>query len=105
MGEIMRERLSGFLLGIGAGIGIGILFAPKSGQQTRELLRVKAEDGEDYLVQRGHELRDNAADLINRGKEAISRQKSTLADAVEAGKQAYHEKVGGTASSAGPISS
>jgi hypothetical protein len=39
-------------------------------------------------------LRDSAGEIIERGKEAISRQKDTLAEAVEAGKQAYRETVG-----------
>jgi hypothetical protein len=30
---------------------------------------------------------------VDKGKEAVTRQKETLTDAVEAGKQAYHEAV------------
>src|SRR5580704_11383379 len=89
-----RDGLSSFLLGVGVGIGIGLLFAPKSGQETRELLKEKADEGKEYLKRRGSELRDNASDIIERGKEVIGRQKDTLAEAVEAGRQAYREAVG-----------
>ena len=34
----------GFILGIAAGLAIGFVLAPKSGRETRELLREKAAD-------------------------------------------------------------
>ena len=88
-----RDGLLGFLLGAGVGVGIGMLFAPKSGDKTRGLLKEKADEGKEYLKRRSSELRDSATDIIERGKEAIGRQKDTLAEAVEAGKQAYRETV------------
>lgn len=87
------DDLASFLLGAAVGAGVALLFAPKSGEQTRELLRGKADEGREYLRRRGSELRDSASDIIERGKEAINRQKDTLAEAVEAGKQAYREAV------------
>ena len=66
-----RDGLANFFLGLGLGVGLGLLFAPKSGEETREMLMDKANEGTDYL----------------------KRQKDTLADAIEAGKQAYREKV------------
>ncbi len=90
-----KGSFTAFLAGLGLGIGIGILFAPKSGDETRRLIRDKAGEGKDYLKQRSAELRDQANDLIEKGKEALGRQKETLADAVEAGKRAYRETIGG----------
>jgi gas vesicle protein len=98
-----RDGLSGFLLGVGVGIGIGLLFAPKSGEETRELLKEKADEGKEYLKRRSSELRDNASDIIERGKEVIGRQKDTLAEAVEAGRQAYREAVGQPSPSESPL--
>lgn len=88
------DKLSSFLLGLGVGIGIGILFAPKSGEETRGIIKTKAGEGKEFLKQRGAELRDTASEYIDKGKEAIGRQKDNLAEAVEAGKQAYRETVG-----------
>ena len=42
-----KNGLSSFLLGLGVGVGIGMLFAPKSGQETRELIKNKAGEGTD----------------------------------------------------------
>jgi gas vesicle protein len=85
------KGLSSFLLGLGVGIGIGILFAPKSGKETRQLIKDKADEGTEFLKQRSGELKQSASEWVDKGKEAINRQKDTLADAVEAGRQAYRE--------------
>ncbi len=89
-----KGDVSCFLLGLGIGVGIGILFAPKSGEETRGMLKTKAGEGKEYLKQRGAELRDSASDLIDKGRDAVNRQRDNLKDAMEAGKQAYRETVG-----------
>ena len=88
-----KNGLSSFLLGLGVGVGIGMLFAPKAGHETRELIKNKAEEGTDFIKQRSAELKDTAAGWVDKGKEAVGRQKETLTDAVEAGKQAYRDAV------------
>jgi len=90
-----KNGLSSFLLGLGVGVAIGMLFAPKSGQETREVIKNKAGEGTDYLKQRGVEFKQTAAEWVDKGKDALGRQKDNLSDAVEAGKQAYRETVGG----------
>jgi len=89
-----KNGLSSFLLGLGVGVGIGMLFAPKSGQETREIIKSKAGEGTDYLKSRGTEFKQSATEWVDKGKEALSRQKDTLTEAVEAGKQAYRNAVG-----------
>ncbi|HWZ31511.1 MAG TPA: YtxH domain-containing protein [Bryobacteraceae bacterium] len=87
------KKLSYFFLGLGLGVAVGVLFAPKSGSETRELLRSKANDGADYAKRRASELRDQASETIDRGKQTIRQHKDNLSAAVEAGKQAYREAV------------
>ncbi len=91
------NKLSFFFLGLGLGVAVGILFAPKSGTETRELIKNKASEGSDYLARQSSALRDSAGNLIERGKTALNRQRDTLSDAVEAGKQAYRDTVGAPA--------
>jgi len=98
--EDNTNKLSFFFLGLGIGVAVGILFAPKSGEETRDLIRSKAGEGKDYLKRRSEELRDSATDALERGKSAITRQKDQLAAAVEAGRQAYRETVVGEQGSA-----
>jgi gas vesicle protein len=89
-----KNGLSSFLLGLGVGIGIGMLFAPKSGQETRELIKNKAGEGTDFLKQRSTEAKQTASEWVDKGKEALGRQKENLVDAMEAGRQAYRDTVG-----------
>ncbi len=81
-----------FLAGIGIGAAVGILFAPHSGEETRQILMSKAEEGRDYVKKRTQEAREQAGQWAARGKEVINSQKEQLRSAVEAGRQAYREK-------------
>ena len=63
-----KNGLSAFLLGLGVGVGIGMLFAPKSGQETRELIKNKTGDGADFLKQRGSDIKQTAAEWVDKGK-------------------------------------
>jgi gas vesicle protein len=87
------NKLSFFFLGLGLGVAVGVLFAPKSGSETREFIRDKAEEGVGYVKRRGEELRDTAAETIDRSKETLRRHKENLAAAVDAGKAAYRDAV------------
>jgi len=81
--------------GIGAALGVAaaILLAPKSGPETRKLLRSKAAESTDYLASRAADARDTAAEAINRGKKAIKQNAENLSAAVDAGVQTYREAV------------
>lgn len=80
-----------FFLGLGLGVALGVLFAPKSGAETRQYLRDKAVEGKDYIKKRTDDLKETAGEAVERGKAAIHRQKEQFSAAVEAGKQAYRE--------------
>ena len=88
-----KDGLANFLLGLGIGVGLGILFAPKSGEETRDILMSKADEGKEYLKKQTSGLVDSAGDLLDKGRDIIGKQKENLNDAIAAGKQAYREKV------------
>ncbi len=92
-----RDGFANFFLGLGLGLGIGLLFAPRSGAETRQLLKDKADEGTDYLRKQTADLRENAEGLVEKGRDALNRQRDSVAEAMAAGKQAYREKVEGTA--------
>jgi gas vesicle protein len=92
MNENGGSKFSYFLVGMGIGALIGILFAPKSGEETREYLRQKAEEGRDFAQRKARELRERADEFIDRGKEVVQRQKEQISAAVEAGKEAYQRE-------------
>ena len=94
------NKFSYFFLGLGLGVAAGLLFAPKSGDETRRLIGSKADEGREYLKQRTTDLKDTANEAIDRGRTVVSRQRDNLTAAVEAGKQAYREAVTGNSGNA-----
>jgi gas vesicle protein len=83
------SKFSFFLVGLSVGALVGVLFAPKSGDETREYLSDRADEGREYAQKKARELRERAEDLIERSKEIMARQKDALSTAVEAGKDTY----------------
>lgn len=54
--------MKAFLFGLGLGIGLGVLFAPMSGEQTRE-----------NLAQRASDLKESARETFEQSRERIQR--------------------------------
>ncbi|HKF53623.1 MAG TPA: YtxH domain-containing protein [Candidatus Acidoferrales bacterium] len=92
MAENVGAKISYFIVGLGIGTLVGILFAPKSGEETREFLTQKADEGREYAQKKARELRERAEDLIERSKEIVNREKGSIAAAVEAGKETYQRE-------------
>lgn len=93
-GDLIVEddnKLGYFFLGLGLGAALGVLFAPQSGEETRRLLKDKAEEGVDILKRRTADLQETAAEALERGKQTLQRRKETLSAAVQAGREAYRE--------------
>jgi gas vesicle protein len=82
------ETVSAFAVGIGVGAAIGILFAPKAGEETRDDLAGNAREGVDQVVSRG---RDWAGRAQKATSEAVNQATSQVRDAIDAGAQAYRE--------------
>jgi len=105
-----------FLAGAGIGAVLAILFAPKSGKETRDILARTATDGREYITNKYAEGKQFVGDkyaegkqmvgdtqrkvsddfnaFLDRSKEAVQRQKEQLSAAFEAGKAAYREEKG-----------
>lgn len=88
-----------FLLGGLTGAALAILYAPRSGRETRELLGEKLKEGADRgrefrerVGTKGREMVDEASEYLNKGKETAERRRDRLAAAIEAGRQAYREE-------------
>jgi len=80
-----------FLAGLGVGAMVGVLYAPRSGNETREALRSRAEEGRDYVRERARQARSQANEWVDRGRDVLNQQKDQFRAAYEAGRQAYHE--------------
>ena len=96
-----------FLAGAGIGAVLALLFAPKSGRETRDIIARTANDSRDFVTnkvtegrqlveEKGRKLGDDFNSFLDKSKEAVQRQKEQLNAAFEAGKAAYREEKGTT---------
>lgn len=85
------SKFAYLIAGMGIGAILALLFAPKSGQEAREYIRDRAREGKDYLNAKSQELRSQADDYVEKGKDLVAKQKEQLSAALEAGKQAYQD--------------
>src|SRR5436305_6097103 len=95
-GTNMSDRDNGssfvwFLAGLGLGALAGVLYAPRSGSETRDALRAKAEEGREYVRTRARDAKEQASQWADKGRDVVSQQKEQFRAAYEAGRQAYHE--------------
>jgi gas vesicle protein len=86
-----KEKVLGFAAGLGCGVGIALLWAPKSGSETRSQIANQAREQADHIKQQATELRDSAAGILQRGQQEVQRHKEGLKRAVEAGVEAYQQ--------------
>ena len=75
--------MKSFLAGLGIGIGLGILFAPMSGEETRS-----------NLSQRAGDLADSARDLVDQGRERLRTTVSAIRGQAERAAAAAQEATG-----------
>jgi len=90
-----------FLAGLGVGAVVGVLYAPKAGDEMRESIRSKAQESADLARQQARRAREQASDWVDRGRDVINQQKEQFRNAYEAGRQAYNETTS-SAATAGP---
>lgn len=93
MADNDSNNIGWFLAGLGLGALVGVLYAPKSGKETRDTILQSANEGREYLNNRGQEFRGQVQQYVQKGKETLNRSKDQITSAVEAGRQAYRDAV------------
>src|SRR5438309_8765358 len=84
-----------FLAGLGCGALMGVLYAPRSGRETRDSLKNTAQEGREYIKTRGRDAKESMNEWVDRGKEVVGRSKEQINSAIDAGRQAYREAAEG----------
>jgi gas vesicle protein len=92
MAQSMIPKGNYFLLGLGIGSLVGVLFAPKSGEETREYIAKKAREGNELARKKGRELRDRAEETVERGKKIITQTEGRIATAIDVGIETYNRE-------------
>jgi gas vesicle protein len=93
MAQNIIPRGNYFLIGVGIGSLMGVLFAPKSGAQTREYLAKRAGDGNELARKKVREMRERAEDFVARGKKVVVQTEGRIASAIEVGLKTYSREM------------
>jgi gas vesicle protein len=80
------ESISAFVVGLGVGAAFGVLFAPSSGDDTREYILESAKDGVDRAVAGGQKLTQRAQQGVDEAKGRVRRAKKVGEDAFREAK-------------------
>ena len=88
-----------FFLGGLTGAALALLYAPRAGRETREILNEKFREGadrtkdlRDQAREKGKAFMDEANEYVERGREVVQDRKGRLSAAFEAGRQAFREE-------------
>jgi gas vesicle protein len=79
MTERIHSTAGYFLAGLAIGSLVGIVFAPKSGEGSREFISKNVKEGSKHARKKARELRERAEDLVDRGKELVNQKKEQIA--------------------------
>ena len=71
-----EEGLVILMIGLTVGLLAGLLWAPRSGSETRRALRRGAQDNLDYLIEEAERVRDSTDRLVDNSKEWLDRLKT-----------------------------
>jgi gas vesicle protein len=72
----MAERDSGsfvlgFVIGAVTGVVLGLLFAPRPGEETRQILKEKARDIKEQVTEAVKKVRGSVAEVAKRAQEKV----------------------------------
>jgi len=77
------STLAWFLTGAAVGLTVAVLYAPKSGKETRQYLTDKATQGKEAVESASQDIVDASRDMFDRGRKLVE----DAADLFERGRK------------------
>lgn len=87
------QGMAWFLAGLGVGALIGVLYAPKSGRETREDIAQGAREGSEYLRTRGRQAAEQMGQMVDKGKEQVTQYMGRGREIVDRGRAQWEDFV------------
>lgn len=78
-----RGTITSFMAGLGIGIGLGILFAPLSGEEAREWLAESAEDRLKRIRRKGRRWVYQVQDVLDKSEDRVTKVLRTGKNALD----------------------
>jgi gas vesicle protein len=99
----VRRNVSWFLIGVGVGTVVSLLFAPAAGDDLREQLGASAREGAENARHRTRQAAETLGDfadrsrekineVVDRGKDAVENRRSQLKDYAERGSDVLNQQ-------------
>jgi gas vesicle protein len=89
--NISTNNIGWFLAGLGLGTVAAILYAPKSGRETREAIAAGVDSGRENLVALGRKARQQISNVVASGKKIVTTTKRRVNAVVNAGPETMHD--------------
>ena len=84
--------ISTFAAGATVGAGFALLYAPKSGRETREGIVELSTNTLEKVREYNREAQDKIRTLVEEGRHTLSEGRTMLLSAIEAGKEAIRQE-------------
>src|SRR5579871_4650491 len=81
--DTLANNIGWFVVGSVVGMTAAVLFAPQSGQKTRQLISDKTHQGKDAVAGTGKEVFDRSREMIDKGRQLVE----DAADLFERGRK------------------
>jgi len=88
-----RGGFGWFLVGLGIGAAVGVLYAPKAGQETREDLASSARESSEFVRERSRQAAEKVSEFADRGRDHLNEYVDRGKDAVDRGRSQWNEYV------------
>jgi gas vesicle protein len=95
MSESRNKATGWFLAGLGIGATVGVLFAPKSGRETRKTIATGLDDGREYVASLGRDADERVGEWVDSGKKIVAGTKRQIKTTVDTGHEAIHDATAG----------
>ena len=86
------DRITYLLIGAGIGASLALLFAPKSGRELRDEIAEVSKRTYRKGTEGAHVAGEKLTEGVGSVREKLDKQRSNIASAIDAGKQAYREE-------------
>lgn len=91
MSDNRGNNIGWFLSGLSVGAVAAILYAPKSGRETRKAIATGLDGGREHLASLGRDARQQVSDWVDSGKKTVAGAKRQGTAAVDAGREAIRD--------------
>ncbi|HEY7412563.1 MAG TPA: YtxH domain-containing protein [Vicinamibacteria bacterium] len=88
-----------FVVGAAAGAALALLYAPRTGPETRDIVNEKVRQGrekgkefKDKARVRAREIMDDAGTYVEKGRAHLQSRRERFHAAVDAGREAYRDE-------------